>query len=236
MIGARPNAMQEYDARLSEKLKKILHYENEGLMVAIPDMFGDLSQYTARSRAFWKKHLLSFRRIYEQECSHDKVYQNAFVSRMYYNYLSKENCGRWFEKLRQIWDGRKLILVEGEAAHNGVENDLFDAAESIERIICPSRDAFKAYDRILEECEKQPKDRLFLISLGSTAKPLTADLYEKGYRVIDIGNLDMEYEWYLQRADNKPKLRKHGILGREANEAAGYLEYLSQITAKIELS
>jgi len=54
------------------------------------------------------------------------------------------------------------------------------------------------FRKILDGCRKFPKDRLFLLSLGVTAKFLAEDLYRDGYRVIDIGNLDMEYEWFLQ--------------------------------------
>ena len=74
---------------------------------------------------------------------------------------------------------------------------------------------------------------MFLLALGAAAKPLAEDLFLKGYRVIDIGNLDMEYEWFLRGAKNKMKLEKHFAESVEENHKAGYDEYLSQIKARI---
>ena len=74
-----------------------------------------------------------------------------------------------------------------------------------------------------------PKETLILSSIGNTAKVLAQDLVEAGYRVIDIGNLDMEYEWFLKRVEEKSLVLKHKITGVEANQKAGYYEYLEQV-------
>ena len=63
--------------------------------------------------------------------------------------------------------------------------------------------------------------------------PLTEDLFLKGYRVIDIGNLDMEYSWFLMNAKEKIAIPKHSIVGIEANRKAGYLQYLDEIRQEI---
>ena len=74
---------------------------------------------------------------------------------------------------------------------------------------------------------------MFLVSLGVTAKFLVEKLFNEGYRALDIGNLDMEYEWYLQNADHKEPVYKHSVSGAEANQKAGYDEYLQQIQKRI---
>ena len=51
--------------------------------------------------------------------------------------------------------------------------------------------------------------------------------------MIDIGNLDMEYEWFLQGTYDKVPVEKHKITGEEENKKAGYLEYLEQIKVRI---
>ena len=56
----------------------------------------------------------------------------------------------------------------------------------------------------------------------------------KGYIVLDIGNLDMEYEWFLQRSERKVQLSKHLVVGEAANRTAGYEEYLAQVKGFIE--
>ena len=44
---------------------------------------------------------------------------------------------------------------------------------------------------------------LMLVSLGAAGKVLTVDLHRLGYRVIDVGSLDMEYGWFCEGAAEK---------------------------------
>ena len=75
-----------------------------------------------------------------------------------------------------------------------------------------------------------------MIALGSTATVLAFDLAKAGYQSIDIGNIDIEYEWYLRGAIKKIK-----IPGKYTSEASGGRivddvideKYASQIIAKI---
>ena len=62
---------------------------------------------------------------------------------------------------------------------------------------------------------------------------LAERLFLEGYRALDIGNLDMEYEWYLRQANQKEGIAKHDVIGEEANRAAGYNEYLAQIKRRV---
>jgi len=74
---------------------------------------------------------------------------------------------------------------------------------SLQRIICPDENSFDVYNKIYEEAVKIDKSKLFLISLGSTATILDFDLYKIGYQAVDIGHVDIEYEWYLRKATTK---------------------------------
>lgn len=235
MMCGRETIVQDRAPKLGERIARILRCEQENLLVGIPDIFEGLSQYTEKSQRFWKNHLLLFRRVYVQNCVEGHPYCNAFLSRMYYNYADKSQCGTWIAGFRRVWDQKPLVVVEGAGTHNGVGNDLLDNAAGVERIICPPTNAWQVYDRILEACLAFGKEKMFLISLGSTAKALTSDLTQKGYRVIDIGNLDMEYEWFLAKAEKKEAIPKHSVIGPEANGKAGYQDYLSQVRQWIEL-
>lgn len=233
MIRGRDLSFQKVNPEIIEGLKRILGYEHEDLMTAIPEIFGDLRIYRKESRDFWKEHLLFSRKVYQTYCNTHKIYANAYISRFYYPMADKSQCGKWIEKIRKIWKDKDIVIVEGDKTHNGVGNDLLDTARSIERVIGPSEQAYEKVDEILECCKEYPKDRLFLISLGIAAKFLTEKLFLEGYRVLDIGNLDMEYEWYLHQAKDKEKIPKHDIIGEEENRNAGYLEYLAQIKKQI---
>lgn len=229
MIEGNAVEFQKYDAVLSARLYDILQYKNPKLLVGIPDIFESLDMYTEKSRLFWKEHLFFSRKTYEKYCRKDVIYCNAFLSRLYYIFEDKEACGKWFTLIKKIWNGKKIVIVEGEISHNGIDNDLFDNVNGIERILCPSASAYQVYNQILEACLTYDTERLFLLAVGNTAKVLGADLVDKGYRVIDIGNLDMEYDWYLQGAVTKEHPKKHDYTTIEENLKAGYEEYVKQI-------
>lgn len=234
MIRGRDLVLQKANPEIVDGLKRIIGFHNDDLMVAIPDIFDDLRIYRKESQAFWKDHLLFSRKEYLQLCS-GKKYYNAYISRFYYAFADKSKCSVWVEGIKQIWKDKDIVVVEGERTHNGVGNDLFDGAKSVERIIGPSSDAYEKLDEIVEVCRCYPKDRMILVSLGIAAKFLTEKLFLEGYRVLDIGNLDMEYEWYLHNATKKEKIAKHDVVSVEANEQAGYQGYLNQIVKRIEL-
>lgn len=103
----------------------------------------------------------------------------------------------------------------------------------IERIICPPSDAYGAIPAIMDACTEYGKDRLFVLSVGVVMKFLTVELFRRGYRALDIGNMDMEYEWYVRSAAGKIKLEKHQLISERQNREAGYEEYLGQIKVRI---
>ena len=73
-----------------------------------------------------------------------------------------------------------------------------------------------AYDKILECCKDQAKDKLFLLALGPTATVLAYDLCKIGYQAVDIGHIDLEYEWFLKGQGCRTE-----IVGKYNNELAG---------------
>lgn len=226
--------LQKASAEIADGLKEILAYRYDDLIVTIPGIFDGLSDHHKASQKFWRDHLLFCRKTYETYCNPNRVYYTTFVSRCYYFAKDRTPCDGWFAKIRKIWENRDVVIVEGSRTHNGVGNDLLDTAKTIERIICPPSDAYGALPAILEACAAYEKDRLFLLSVGVAAKFLAAELFRQGYRVLDIGNLDMEYEWYVRRAPGKCKLEKHDIAGEEANRKAAlheeaYAAYLKQV-------
>lgn len=234
IIEGNTTKFQEYDSELAGRLYEILQYGQENVLVGIPDIFDSLEAYTDRSRAFWKMHLFFSRKTYLKYCNTQKEYENAFFSRLYYIYKDKEQSGRWFEKVKEIWRDKDVVIVEGEGTHTGVGNDLMDCAASIERILCPALNAYHFYHEIRQACFRFGKEKLFLLAVGNTAKLLVSDLAKEGYRAVDIGNLDLEYEWYLRRAADKVEIRKNSVTGRKADEEAGYFEYLSQVRERIQ--
>lgn len=233
ITGHNITLQQQIGPDLSEGLGRVLGYEHDALIVGIPDIFGDLSMYNKNSRKFWKGHLVSHRKVYMKYCNKNKKYFNAFVTRFYYCMDDKSASDKWVSRMKEIWNDKDIVIVEGQRTHNGVGNDLFDNVRSLERIIGPASNAYDKLEDIFLCCTQYSKDRLFLVSMGVTAKLLAEKLFLAGYRVLDIGNLDLEYEWYLHGEQMKAALDKHDVVGTEANLKAGYNEYLAQIKKEV---
>lgn len=105
---------------------------------------------------------------------------------------------------KNIWNNRRVVLVEGAGSRAGVGNDLFDGAKCVKRVICPPRNAFDVYFEILNAVKTRvEKDLLVLICLGYTATFIAYDLSLLGYQVIDLGHVDIEHEWYRMGAKRK---------------------------------
>lgn len=194
---------QPYHKELGEKLKEIINSSKENHIVGIPDIFDDLDIYTDKSKTYWIKYLnLNRNRIYKV-LNLNKTYYDSLVTRLYIDCKDKHKVEQRFNKMRLLWSDRDIVVIEGEKSRLGIGNDLFDNTKSIERIICPSKDAFSKYDKIIDEVRKQDKYKLILIALGPTATVLAYDLALEGYHAIDIGHIDIEYEWFLQGATEK---------------------------------
>ena len=225
---------QDVSGKLTEDLKRIIKYEHENLLVSIQDIFNGVEQYVPESQMFWKDHLLFYRKYYEKYCNSNKRYASTSFSRCYITIQDKSKCREWFKKIKQIWNGKNIVIVEGGVTHNGVGNDLFEDCKSIQRIICPSTNAYSSLEKILDECRKQSKEKLFLVTLGPTAKPIVEKLFLEGYRAIDIGQIDTEYELFLMNAEKKQEITKHRAITIEENRKMGFDTYLSEVIARVE--
>ena len=155
------------------------------------------------------------------------------------SHIDKSGCADYVEKLKKIWEGRRICIVEGKYSRLGLGNDLFSNTSGIVRILCPARDAFSQYGKILK-CiiENVSTDKLVLIALGHTATVLAYDLSKKGFQAIDLGHVDVEYEWMLMGATSKIPLKNKYVNEVGSNniysEKCESSTYHSQIIAEID--
>jgi len=198
---------QRYSERLEEYLKKILVSSEPGILIGLPDKFGSLADFTKETAKYWKKFLLKRRNQVLALIDFEKQYVCAEVSRPYIEEKNKEKCKDFFRNLKKIWEKKNIVLVEGTYSRLGYNNDLFNNANSIKRIICPAENAFEIYDKILKTCQEYGKENLFIIALGPTATVLAYDLAKEGYRALDMGHIDIEYEWFLRGATKKVAIK-----------------------------
>ena len=146
-------------------------------------------------------------------------------------------------QFKTIWNNRNILTIEGDKTRLGFQNNLFDNAKSIKRIICPAENAFKVYKKLFNYIINLniDKDTLILISLGPTATILTYDIIKYGLKnqVIDFGHFDIQYEYYLRNAKKRIRLSNKYVNeargGRKNINPMNDRKFLSQIIHRIQI-
>lgn len=239
IAGENRQKFQRADSRLAERLKEILVTTDNNILVCIPDIYGDLDKFNFDCRYNVRAYMTEeVRQQHYQLLDFEKTYFDAYVTRPYASYIDNTTDApkKRFNKLRNIWQDKKLLIIEGEKTRMGIGNDLFNNAKDTIRILGPAEHAFDKYDELLAEALKQDKDRLVLIALGATATVLAYDLAKAGFQALDIGHIDMEYEWMLAGTGKKVEVRhkyNNEVPGGDEVEEINDPVYESQIIARI---
>lgn len=134
------------------------------------------------------------------------------------------------------------MIVEGTLSRCVGGNDLFNKCKSVKRILVPTKDAFDKYEEIYEAILKITQSYeidLILLAIGPpTATCLAFDLYNAEKRALDLGNLDIEYEWMNLGVENKVAVSgkyTHEVKNGNKNiEEIFDQKYENQIVYKIE--
>ncbi len=233
---------QKRNPQLAECLKSTMANKNSSLLLCIPYPLNDIFGRTKHSRSFWYywgKNRDQHNRIVDlikELNGKDYIFGDTQITRPYIAYQTPDNAKKIFPMLKQLWDDRDILFVEGEKTRLGVGNDLFDNARSIKRVLCPATNAFDKYSEILDSVCKVLRGELVLLALGPTATVLAADLSDRGIQALDLGHVDIEYEWFLSGAKGHDavsgKFTNEGVGGHDVAECEDE-EYLLQVLMKI---
>lgn len=214
IIRGKNLSFQSHNEVLQQRLREILKSDLENHIVCLPDIYGDYENRTDEFKTIFRTHLADGGREKEYEFfDMQKEYYDSFITRPYKDYEDKSDVKGRFDALKSIWQDKDVVIVEGDKSRLGVGNDLFAGVKSCIRILAPSRNAFSKYNELLEEVRKVGKNKLVLLALGPTATVMAYDLAKEGYQSLDIGHIDIEYEWYLHGAEEKM-----AIAGKYVNE------------------
>lgn len=235
---------QTYDKLLAEKMERVISNDNPSVLVCLPDCFSSnsLSRLCATDKSFWKTHLYFFRKEWCRRLDPEKTYGNTWLSRIYSMKWDVMEANAIFAELETLWKDRRIVIIEGEYSRLGVGNDCFSGAADIRRIIGPAKNAFSRYNDLVDAAMSVEKDALMVLALGPTATAMVGDLSDAGYQAIDLGHLDIEYEWMRMKALSKLPVRgkfsnEAFLTGQSAQEVSGsltdeeYSAYKSQIIA-----
>lgn len=205
------NNFEKKSKKLSDRLLQVFQSNRKDFIVTLPDGFRKESynSFTSGSRKYWEYYITKKANKIYKLFNYDRKYFNTSVTRPYIDYNSNEFAKASFSIIREVWRDKKVLIIEGNQSRLGYNDDLFDDCYEIKRIECPAKNAFEIYDEILNKALsflEDNEDYITLISLGPTATILAYDLCCSGHRAIDIGHIDVEYEWYLIGAKEKINL------------------------------
>ncbi len=237
MAGIPQTSFQRFSKEMQQRLIEICKSEEPNHLVCLSDGFDKLDYLNADARYFWYSFMGEHRVRWISFLKPGKTYYNTNMTRPYMDYADKTPCARRFELLKEIWKDRDVILIEGDKSRLGIGNDLFDGAKSVKRILAPARDAFGKYDEIIEAACKQDKEALYLIALGPTATILAYDLHKTGRQAVDVGHVDIEYEWFLMGATHKVTIENKFVNEVDAGLNCTDLDdntYQSQIIQRVQ--
>ena len=194
---------QKADPALMKRLREVLVSDSKNCIICVSDAFGDMAERSEENKKYWQRHIGEHRFLYYPLLNRkDKVYYNTTATRVYSPLKDKSLAAPRFEKWKKLWEGKDIVFIEGQKTRMGVGNDFFSNARSIRRILGPAENAFDRYDEILQFASTFPKDTLFILALGPAATIMSYDLSQLGYRALDLGHIDVEYEWFLKGSSN----------------------------------
>lgn len=240
MMQVRPEGYQEISDSLSNALQDVFRNTSKHLLICLPYPMVSTRGLKRHGKIFWREWCLRRQKQIVTELrkliSTDYAFGDSFVSRPYSGYVSPKYSQKIFMLLKELWNNKNILFVEGNQTRLGVGNDLFDNAKSIKRILCPAENAFDAYDRILKTTLSCWHGELVILALGPTATVLASDLSKNGIQALDLGHIDIQYEWYLTGTSFAP------VKGKYTNEALNGIQvescedetYLSQIIAEVK--
>lgn len=226
---------QKWSPDLSSELEDIIQAQHEQLLICIPNMWGSLNIFEPYAKKFIKHHMYRHKHIWDELLRYDYTYGDTNFTRNYLCFKDKSNATEVFSAIKSLWEDEDVILIEGEKSRLGVGNDLFNSTKTLKRVLCPAENAYAKKNEILNAIKGFSKDHLILTSLGPAAKCLAYQLFLDGYRVLDIGHIDMEYEMYLRKSDHQvavPYKYFNEINARNPEECRDE-HYLEQVVNKI---
>lgn len=222
MLGLDLSPFQKCTPELTEELREVISSTRKDILIGLPDTFDDVDKYEKASQKFWQSFMGKYRNniircLPEDYLKH--IYANTNSTRFYSDLADKKACLPIIQEFKELWKGKSIICIEGEKTRLGVGNDLFENALEFRRILVPAKDAYSRIYEVLDWIEANKEhyineNTMFILAAGMAATVLSYRLCERGFQALDLGHIDIQYEYYLRKAD-----RKIAIPGKYTNEA-----------------
>lgn len=189
---------QDITESISSRLWEVWNNNKyDDLMIGIPYTMNNYLEYdeklTNLNKRFWLG--ITLRYIIDFKFKLSGRYVDSLVFRTNCCAKDKTQLLNHYNLIKQLWDKKKVCIIEGENTKLGCSSDLMDNVSRIDRVIIPNKNAFqKVYEEVLLWAKENTKNYdLLLIIAGPMATILVYDLYKCGINSIDLGQIEKEY-------------------------------------------
>ena len=165
-------------------------------------------------------------------------YGNTNSTRFYSDMKDKSLSKFYIKYFKKIWNKKIVICIEGEKTRLGVGNDLFDNTIDVKRILVPAKNAYSEIYHVLEWIIENivTENTIFILAAGMAATVLSYRLFENGFQALDLGHIDIQYEYLLRKSHGKEaipgKYVNENMQGRNPNDEILDDKYQKSIIAK----
>lgn len=126
MLGGGYEDYQGADENLARRLKDVLvATDAPNHIVGLPLPLKHTSGLRVCSRDFWDYFTLRKGKMILPYLSKERQYVDTQLSRFYIMYKDKTRCAEQLRLLRNIWEGKDVVIVEGTKSRTGIGNDLY---------------------------------------------------------------------------------------------------------------
>lgn len=187
---------QDYSESLADALKNIFFIDNENLLTGTLWNYYNLN-CSLRYREC--KYILKFLpKFHAEMCKYYnplKSYWSSFVTILFITHL-KGDFEEHYNSFKKIWDQQEISIICGNRVFKEIKYNIFENAASINYILGPTKNAYCLYEELKKTILTRPKDELLIFALGPCGKVLAYEAFLKGYRVLDLGHLIKDYDYY----------------------------------------
>ncbi len=187
---------QDVNQKLVDYLKEIFAFNHENLLIGIFEPYYDFPiNLNKMSKRFVLNWLPKWHYIAEKYYNMSKVYYSTHISQAY-PVFQEYDFDRHYNNLKMIWDDKAITIICGDRVFNNIEYNIFENAKDVQYIYGPTSNAFDKFDDLMQELDKIDRSRMLIFAIGPCGKALAYEMFKKGYRVLDLGHLVKDYDFY----------------------------------------
>lgn len=138
--------------------------------------------------AYYYTHIVTAEKLSKISFNAKSFYGDAYAFLFYVdNAATPKEQKRRKEKIKELWNGRKVCFVINRFSPILEDKECFDNVLEKKYIFVPQANAYAAKDSVLAELKELDKTWLIYLACGALATTLSFELSAKGYQALDMG-------------------------------------------------